>query len=271
MQRLRLLRHPLRDVLRIEVQRHRVDLREDGRRADPRDRLCRRIEREGRADHLVARTDPERVEHEHDRVGAVGDADRLRDAERLGRLALEPLDLGAEDETPALEGSLEGRFQLWHQGRVLRLDVNVGNRHCSAHGSGAAAPDQQVAGEADDRARRPRTRRSGSRGRTACQLEPSAQPAPANDGAQDRAADRRQHGVAAEADLEDAGGNRDERAHDRRHAAERAPRVLPPRRTTARRARCCAGAEVEAAAVPLEQRAAAVDADRTSRRARRAS
>ena len=33
--------------------------------------------------------DPERVEREHERIGAVGDADRLLDAEVLGRLALE--------------------------------------------------------------------------------------------------------------------------------------------------------------------------------------
>ena len=86
------------DVGRVEVQRRRVDVGEDGRRADARDRLGGRVERERGADHLVAGADPDRVEHEHDRVGAVRDADRLLDAEVLGRLALEALDLGAEDE-----------------------------------------------------------------------------------------------------------------------------------------------------------------------------
>ena len=101
--RLRPRGDPPLDVGRVEVQRRRVDVGEDGRRAAAGDRLGGREERERRADHLVARADPERVEHEHERVGAVRDADRLLDAEVLGRLALEALDLGAEDEAAALE------------------------------------------------------------------------------------------------------------------------------------------------------------------------
>ena len=92
-----------RDVLRVEVQRRRVDVGEDRRRADARDRLGRRVERERRADHLVAAADAERVEREHERVGAVRDADRVRDAEVCGGLALERLDLGSEDEAAGLE------------------------------------------------------------------------------------------------------------------------------------------------------------------------
>ena len=76
--RARPRRDPRGDVLGVEVERRRVDVGEDRRRAAPRDRLGRRVERERRADHLVAGADAERVEHEHDRVGAVGDADRVR-------------------------------------------------------------------------------------------------------------------------------------------------------------------------------------------------
>ena len=72
---------PALDVLGIEVQRHRVDVGEDRRRAGARDRLGGRVEGERRADHLVAAPDADRLEHEHERVGAVRDADRLRDAE----------------------------------------------------------------------------------------------------------------------------------------------------------------------------------------------
>ncbi len=79
--RLRPLRDPPLDVGRVEVQRRRVDVGEDGRRAAPGDRLGGRVERERRADDLVALADAERVEHEHERVGAVRDADRLLDAE----------------------------------------------------------------------------------------------------------------------------------------------------------------------------------------------
>ncbi len=60
--------------------------------------------KEGQID-LVACADPERVEDEHERIGAVGDADRVLDAEELGRLALEALDLGAEDEAAGSRAS----------------------------------------------------------------------------------------------------------------------------------------------------------------------
>ena len=53
--RPRPLSHPRRHVLGVEVQGRRVDVAEDRRRADARDRLGGRVEREGRADDLVAR------------------------------------------------------------------------------------------------------------------------------------------------------------------------------------------------------------------------
>ena len=61
----RLRRHPRRDIVRIEVQGRRVDVREHWRRAAAGDRLGGRVEREGRADDLVAGPDPDRVEREH--------------------------------------------------------------------------------------------------------------------------------------------------------------------------------------------------------------
>ena len=100
--RLRPRRDPRGHVLGVEVQRGRVDVGEDGRRADACDRLGRRVERERGADDLVAAPDSERLEREDERVGAVRDADRMRDAEKRGRLVLERLDLGPEDEATRL-------------------------------------------------------------------------------------------------------------------------------------------------------------------------
>jgi hypothetical protein len=116
------------DVGGVEVEAQRVDVGEDGGRAAARDGLRRRKEREGRADDLVAAPDARRVEDEHDRVGAVGDADRVLDPETRCRLLLEARNLGAEDETAALERPCERRLQLGDEGRVLRPDVNVRNR-----------------------------------------------------------------------------------------------------------------------------------------------
>ena len=95
------------DVLRVEVECHGVDVGEDGCRADAGDRLGGRVERERRADDLVAAPDSERFEREHERVGSVRDADRVRDSEERGRFALERLDLGPEDEAAGLENRRE--------------------------------------------------------------------------------------------------------------------------------------------------------------------
>jgi hypothetical protein len=104
---------------------HRIDVREDGRCAAPRDRLRRRVEGERRADHLVARPDPERVEHEHERIRAVRDADRV--LRRRGTPAASrsnALHVRPEDERARLEHLGERALQLRNQRRVLRLDVN---------------------------------------------------------------------------------------------------------------------------------------------------
>ena len=122
--RLRTRRDSRGDVLGVEVQGHRVDVGEDRRRTDTRDRLGRRVEREGRADHLVAATDAEGFEREDERVGSVRYADRMRHAEEGGRLALERLDLGAEDEATGVEDGGEALFELWNERRVLRFDVD---------------------------------------------------------------------------------------------------------------------------------------------------
>ena len=127
--RLRPLRDPVLDVGRVEVERDGVDVGEDRRGAALRDRLGRRVEREGRADHLVARADPERVERQHEGVGAVRAADALGGAEMLRRLALERLDLGPEDEATRVERLRERRLELCAERRVLRRDVDVGDLH----------------------------------------------------------------------------------------------------------------------------------------------
>ncbi len=48
----------------------------------------------------------------------------MGDAEVRGRLALERLDLGAEDEAPGLEHFREPLLELRDEWRVLRLDVD---------------------------------------------------------------------------------------------------------------------------------------------------
>ena len=138
--RLRPRRDPRGDVLGIEVERRRVDVGEHRRRADARDRLGGRVERERGADDLVAASDPERLEREDERVGAVRDADRVRDSEERRGLVLERLDLRPEDEAAGLEDCREALLELGDQRRVLRLHVDEWDllRHAGECSSGEA-------------------------------------------------------------------------------------------------------------------------------------
>jgi len=126
--RLRALGDPGGDILGLEVHRRRVDIREDGRRSAPGDCLCRRVERERRTDHLVPSADSERVEHEHERIGTVGHADRVADAEIVGRLALERGDIGPENELAALEHAVDRLADTRQERGVLSFYVNERDR-----------------------------------------------------------------------------------------------------------------------------------------------
>jgi hypothetical protein len=98
-------------------------LSRDRRRAGGDDGLHRRVERERRHHHLVTGAYPERTERDRDRVGAVGDAHHVTDAEVVGQLALERLQLGPEDEASVLEHLGDTARDLLTQGRELRFVV----------------------------------------------------------------------------------------------------------------------------------------------------
>jgi hypothetical protein len=113
-----------RGVFGVEVQRRRINVRKDGRRAAAGNRLRGGVEREGGADDLVAGADPHRVEDEHDRVGAVRDTDGALDPEIRSRFLFERLDVGAADERRGVEDGIEPLPQFVGERRVLCLDVN---------------------------------------------------------------------------------------------------------------------------------------------------
>ena len=127
--RLRPRRYALGHVGGIQVERGRVDVGEHRGRTAPRDRLSRRVERERRADHLVTGADPERVEHEHDRIRSVGHADHVADAQVGGGLGLERLHVGPEHEDAGVDHLAEALFQLRHERRILGPHVHERDPH----------------------------------------------------------------------------------------------------------------------------------------------
>ena len=127
--RLRPLRHPLGDVARIDVQRRRVDVCEDRRCAAPGDGLGGRVEGEGGADDFIPWADPEGVQDEHEGVGPVGHADRVRGAEVGRNFLLEGAHVRTEDELPGLEHLLHPLPNLVQKRPVLGLDVGEGDGH----------------------------------------------------------------------------------------------------------------------------------------------
>ena len=107
----------------VHQQRRCVDLdvgRRRARRADRRRRVHAGIRR-GR--DLVARPDRERAQRELERIGAVADRHALARAAVRGELALERLDLGAEDVPAAVLNARDRRIELGAQRRVVAREV----------------------------------------------------------------------------------------------------------------------------------------------------
>ena len=115
--------------LRRDHHRLRIDVAEDRTRAGRRDRLGGRVERERRHDDIVAGPDAHRAQGDRQRVGAVGDADDVIDAEVVRELALEGRDLGAEDEPALVDGVGRGADEAVAQGRARRVDVEQRDWH----------------------------------------------------------------------------------------------------------------------------------------------
>ena len=106
-----------------------VDVREDGRRSAPRDRLCRRVERERRTDDLVARCRlPSASSTSTSASVPLATPTESLYAEIVGRLALERGDVRPEDELAALEHAVDRLADARQERLVLSFDVNERDR-----------------------------------------------------------------------------------------------------------------------------------------------
>ena len=77
--------------------------------------------------------DAERHHRDEQRVGSRRDADGVGDAERIGQLALERLDLGPLDEPLAVADASDRRQHLVADRPVLRLEIEQRHRGWSRH------------------------------------------------------------------------------------------------------------------------------------------
>ena len=136
--------------------------------------------------------------------------------------------------------------------RTPPLHVQVERRGPAS--AGAPHPREEERRDRQDARRRRGSRRSGTRGGP-CPSGSRARARRSRSGAPHERRDRRQHRVAAERELEHAGGDRDEGAHQRRQPAEEHERgavALEP----ALGAREALRPEMQPAPVALDQRAA---------------
>jgi hypothetical protein len=114
---------------RVEVEVHRVDVKEDRARADACDGPAGREERVRARDDLVA--GPDSVSHECDeeRIGARGKADAMLRAAVGGDLGLECAHLGTQDEHLRRRDLEHRGVELGLQRAVLRLEVEQRHSH----------------------------------------------------------------------------------------------------------------------------------------------
>ena len=128
------------DLGRIEVERRRVDVGED--RASRRARaIASAVAKNVNAGQITSSPGPipSASSDEHERVGAVGDADRLLDAEVLGGLALEPSTSGPKMKRPLSSARANASFSSGMSGAYCALTSTSGIGCTPAHRRWSAA------------------------------------------------------------------------------------------------------------------------------------
>ena len=106
-----------------------VDVDEDRHGADPRDRLGRGDERVGRQDHLAAGRDADGPQRELEGVGAVGDADAVRDARRTSAYSARTRRRPGRRRTPWWRRPPRARPAPRRRSRLLGGQVDQRNLH----------------------------------------------------------------------------------------------------------------------------------------------
>ncbi len=115
------------DRRRVDVVGDRVDVDQDGRRAETCDASCRGEERVGGRDDLVARADAKRHHRGQQGVRAGRHPDGLPHLQHLGEFPLEAVDLGTANEPLAVADPGDGGEDFFSNGLVLGLEIQQGH------------------------------------------------------------------------------------------------------------------------------------------------
>ena len=110
--------------MRVERVARRIDVGEHRRGPEMCHHLRRRDKGERRHDHFVSRADTDDFQREAQRVSPGRDPDAVRRTAVTGELALERLDLGAEDVLPACQHPTDGLVDLPADRGVLPTEID---------------------------------------------------------------------------------------------------------------------------------------------------
>ena len=124
------------DLLRVDVERPRIDINEHGLRAQPPDGAGRGEEREARHDDFVPFADVEGHQREEDGIAARSTGDGVLRAGECGDRFFELLHVRPEQEAAGVDDAGDGREDLLAERCVAAANIEQGN---GGHGCGVRA------------------------------------------------------------------------------------------------------------------------------------
>src|SRR5436190_6703479 len=113
----------------VEIVSNRIDIDEDRRRTEPRDRTDGCEEAVRRRNDLIAGADAMRHEGEQYRIASRGTTDRMLRAAVSRQVLFELRNLAAKDKSVTVENTAERVFDLWAKRRILFFQIKQGNLH----------------------------------------------------------------------------------------------------------------------------------------------
>jgi len=123
------LRNSSLDSGRIELKREAIDISKDRRCTHRAARFGSRVEGIGRADDLVAHADVVGAQGKDQGIGAIGNANRMRNTNISGSFGLKGLDVWTEDKNAATNNLVNGSRNSVVERLPLATQIHQWYRH----------------------------------------------------------------------------------------------------------------------------------------------